>query len=944
MTMQAADPEDSRLSELLGRLKEPAPAEELAGAWRVIDSRLEWRKPMSPFASILSSRRPKLAAAMAAAAMLLLALVIGGKFAPIDRPDLGGIFSSTEKRSESAEYSKRRSRDAFVGAVLTDAAEASDHYETDNDMDTGSARGGEDAISDIPLGGRGVIGGGGYGRAREKAEGWAVPRAAPGRSRGATAGKSYQALAKKQADRGFLQAERQSRAAYEKAAEQLARNLKADKSGGYRSKGKRSGRYAPPAPAAKPGLPPVRSHGRRPREESRKAANRPGGRPGDPGKPAAKTAQKIIKTATLSLEVKKFADAGRKVDELVNRYSAFYADSKVTQNPDGTTGGYYVIRVPQQNFESLYAALKDLGRVKTENAKGVDVTAQFTDLAARIRNLKHMEQRLLALLAEKKKGNKMSEILEVERELGKRREEIEKLEGTMRVMVDKIDLGTIYLTIAEPSRVVPGASFTIEVKDASAADKSLDPMMASLGGQIVSRQSSKRHDGTLQVEVSLKVPMPRFGDLLNGIKALGRPDRESVQGFNPAAIAADPGAKDVLSTVRAVLFEPSSQKPGGVASIEVATLADAAKAIGALLTRLDGTLVSRNEQRRGQVATASYRVRVPRARFAELAASLVEIGRVDNKQLVGVDVVNVQGPAAKVPCELTMTVFERSRQQPSGMATLVVADLGGAASAIRNLLKTVEGQVVNHVENRNPGGTSSATYTLRCKRTRFQGLLTGLEPIGRLENKSVSGLDLEEVKGAAADALCTLTLTVQERVPGAALNVEVSDTAEAAKQLASMVAGVDGRTERVDKKKLKGGAAQETWMLRIPVKSFDGFVASVEDLGEIKSHEVQGLGESAKSLAAKDAYARVALTIYRPATITAHQKGTIKGTIAAAFKTLGWLLGIILFGLIVVVPAMVAIVLVIKLAAFMLRPRRAAAAAATAGTYESKQEDAPKSE
>ena len=943
--MQAANPEDSRLSELLGRLKQPAPAEELAGAWRVIDSRLEWRKPMSPFAFSLSSRRPKLAAAMAAAAMLLVALLIGGKFAPIDRPDLGGLFSSAERRAEvTAPAKSRRGRDVFKGALALE--------ECDDNTAAVTRRGGQDAISDIPLGGlgaagsMGVGGGGGYAKSGEMSKRWAAPAAGKA---------SYRALAKKKADRSFLQAERESGLLYDKAAKQLSREYgkSEGKSGGYARNSKESlsrGRYAPPAPAAKPGLPPMdrKPSGRparsRPREP-RKAPGRHGGREQqETGKPASNTAQKIIKTATLSLEVRKFADAGRKVDELVNRYGAFYADSKVTQNSDGTTGGYYVIRVPQANFEALYAALKDLGRIKAENAKGEDVTAQYTDLDARIRNLKHMEQRLLALLAEKKKGNKMSEILEVERELGKRREEIEKLEGTMRVLVDKISLGTIYLTVAEPSRVVPAASFTVEVKDASAADKSLDPMMASLGGQIVSRQSSKRRDGTLQVEVTLKVPIPRFGDLLNGIKALGRPDRENVQGFNPAAIASDPGAKDVLSTVRAVLYEPSSQKPGGVASIEVTTLADAAKAIGALLTRLEGTLVSRNERRRGQVATATYQIRVPRARFAELAASLAEVGRVDNKQLVGVDVVNVEGPAAKVPCDLTMTIFERSRQQPSGTATLVVADLGGAADAIRNLLKTVEGQVVSHVENRTPGGTSSATYTLRCKRTRFEGLLNGLQPIGRLENKSVSGLDLEEVKGAAADALCNLTLTVQERVPHAAMNIEVSDITAAAKELASQVAAADGRTERVDKKKLRNDGSQEVWTLRIPVKTFDAFVAAVEGVGEVKSHNVEGLGESAKALSAQNAFARVEIAIYRPETITSQQKGTIKGTITAAFKTLGWLLGIIIFGLIVVVPAMVAVVLVIKLAAFLLRPRRAAAATAAAGAYERKGEDAPKSE
>ena len=102
--------------------------------------------------------------------------------------------------------------------------------------------------------------------------------------------------------------------------------------------------------------------------------------------------------------------------------------------------------------------------------------------------------------------------------------------------------------------------------------------------------------------------------------------------------------------------------------------------------------------------------------------------------MVGVDVVDVDGPLAKVPCDLTLTIYERQRQKPSASATLVAADLAGAGTAIRNLLKSVEGQVVSHIENRRPGGTSTASYQLRCPRDKFEAMLAGLIPIGRLEN------------------------------------------------------------------------------------------------------------------------------------------------------------------------------------------------------------------
>ena len=53
----------------------------------------------------------------------------------------------------------------------------------------------------------------------------------------------------------------------------------------------------------------------------------------------------------------------------------------------------------------------------------------------------------------------------------------------------------------------------------------------------------------------------------------------------------------LMSVVALVLYEPLSQKPGGVANLEVKTLDEAARAIGALLDRVGGKLVSRNEVR-----------------------------------------------------------------------------------------------------------------------------------------------------------------------------------------------------------------------------------------------------------------------------------------------------------------------------------------------------------
>jgi hypothetical protein len=573
--------------------------------------------------------------------------------------------------------------------------------------------------------------------------------------------------------------------------------------------------------------------------------------------------QRIIKHAELHVEVEKFAEAGIKVNSAVAKYRGFYADSRITQNDDGTTGGYYVIRVPQENFEALYTELKGVGRIKLENAKGDDVTAQFFDLESRIRNAEHMEARLLALLEDKKRHNKLSEILEIERALGEKRREVERLKGQMRLMQDRIQLGTIHLTISEPKRSVPQGSMGVEVTNAAAVDRKIDPLVTGLGGQVSGRTSGKRPDGTGVVKALLRVPMANFGSLVDAVRGMGRVVSEEIKGYNPVAIAADPAAEKVMGTLEIEVFEPPSQKPGGTVNVEVASLADAAKSIGNILDNLKGQLVSRNETRRGATASAHYVVRTPRAKFAELVASLNAVGRIDHKQVIGVDVVTVKGPAAEVPCDLSLNLYERARQAPTATATVSTTDVRKATKAVEALLETVDGHVVSHHEHRTPQGLGSVNYVLRCRRRQFAAMIGGLDTVGRVGAKDVQGLDHEVVTGAAADTLCSLSLKIEERrapLPGAVLEISAEDAAKASAALKALIDkhGVEPvsvkRTSTLQ-------ATLELWKLHVPVKAFDDFVEAVQELGEIKKRQVEGSSAAALEGPDPDALAKVALTL-----------------------------------------------------------------------------------
>jgi len=81
------------------------------------------------------------------------------------------VITTDLAKKKEPEYDEKKIRDIFRNTKEVEAeeivenpvfvheeVEVTDHFETENDMDTNTARGQEDAISDIPLGGTGVVG------------------------------------------------------------------------------------------------------------------------------------------------------------------------------------------------------------------------------------------------------------------------------------------------------------------------------------------------------------------------------------------------------------------------------------------------------------------------------------------------------------------------------------------------------------------------------------------------------------------------------------------------------------------------------------------------------------------------------------------------------------------------------------------------------------------
>jgi len=109
------------------------------------------------------------------------------------------------------------------------------------------------------------------------------------------------------------------------------------------------------------------------------------------------------------------------------------------------------VRVPRDHFDDAIARIEKLGDVTHRDIKAQDVTDEYVDLQARLKNAYAMRDRLTELLARAA----VKEAIDIEKELGRVTEEIERMEGRMKLLRDQIAFSTITVSFnpLAPDRV-----------------------------------------------------------------------------------------------------------------------------------------------------------------------------------------------------------------------------------------------------------------------------------------------------------------------------------------------------------------------------------------------------------------------------------------------------------------------------------------------------------
>lgn len=156
------------------------------------------------------------------------------------------------------------------------------------------------------------------------------------------------------------------------------------------------------------------------------------------------TDRKIVRTSSMDLTVTSPAEGAEKIRALAERLGG-YVESAQISSSQGAPMATLTIRVPAARFEDAKADLRSLAaHVDREKTDAKDVTKQYVDTEARIRNLRAEEGQYLQILHS---ATKVQDMLDVSEKLSEVRGDIEEAQAEFQALSKQVELVSITVSM-----------------------------------------------------------------------------------------------------------------------------------------------------------------------------------------------------------------------------------------------------------------------------------------------------------------------------------------------------------------------------------------------------------------------------------------------------------------------------------------------------------------
>jgi hypothetical protein len=421
--------------------------------------------------------------------------------------------------------------------------------------------------------------------------------------------------------------------------------------------------------------------------------------------PSALANRKLIRNATVELEIVSFDDAVQKITALANQERGYVATTSSEKQANGKLRGQVIVKVLPENLDRFLQEIHGLGELKNQTLGTEDVTKAYFDTDARLKNARVMEQRLIDML--KTKTGKVSDLLQVEKELARVREEIEKVQGELKYWDSQVQFATVTISLAEKDMEEP-AAFLIKERSQLAlyapdVEKIYNDIkaLASQKVQITNGQLNRDYSGRVSATMSMLIAPEESDAVITRVKSFGRVENfqtqteRIAQGGSPAAAGSENAkAKRDKVELNITISREEQEQAFQQTSLRIRTSSvdEKAKDLRAAAEKQGGRVRSSTFSRdpNGR-ELANVWLRVPMKNYPTLMQSLDSLGKVENVTVQRQDRTGTQIDEANAPADISIQVYSQGNivSHESGPLATLRRTLAQSAGAIMWSLRMI---------------------------------------------------------------------------------------------------------------------------------------------------------------------------------------------------------------------------------------------------------------
>ena len=412
--------------------------------------------------------------------------------------------------------------------------------------------------------------------------------------------------------------------------------------------------------------------------------------------------RKLIRNANVQFEIVSFDDAVQKITAFANEERGYVATTSSEKQANGKLKGEIGVKVLPENLDHFLQKVRALGELKNQTLGTEDVTKAYFDTDARLKNARVMEQRLIDML--KMKTGKVSDLLQVEKELGRVREEIEKMQGELKYWDSQVQFAIVTISLSEKDIEEPAAFLLKERAQLALYAPDVEKIYNNIKGlaspkvQITNAQLDRDYSGRVSARVSMLIAPEESDSVIARVKGFGRVENFQVQSERIAqggtGMSKNAKTKRDKVELNATISREEQEQAFQQTSLRIrtSTVDEKAKELRNLTEKQNGRVrtstFSRDPDGR---EVASVSLRVPMKNYSVLMQSLNSLGKVEDVSVQRQDRTGAQIDEASAPADISIQVYSQGNivSSETGLFATLRRTLAQSAAAIMWSLRMI---------------------------------------------------------------------------------------------------------------------------------------------------------------------------------------------------------------------------------------------------------------